>query len=110
MSKTITLKCPVYIEEVGTPGSEDYQPDDICGNPIEVDAWPAERMTHWYPGSPAGFEVVEAGCGHAAVIEERYYDTILEQIADRERSAAEYTIDRYIEEKLDREWERRFRV
>jgi len=94
---SITLKCPVY--DAATM-------DNVCDQEIEVDAWPAERMTHWYPGSPAGFEVVEADCGHAGVIEDKYYDTIMEQLADRERSASEYAIDAMIERRIDQVWAR----
>lgn len=66
------LSCPVYVEA----------DDDICAKPIKVDAWPGEPMTYWYPGSPPGVEVVEAECEHAETIMEKYYDDIMQQLAD----------------------------
>ncbi len=80
---SITLKCPVFV----------YETDDICGQEIELDAWPEEPMTHWYPGSPAGFEIVDAPCGHAAEIEDKYWDVIMEHLGERELDAQSAAID-----------------
>ncbi len=59
------MNCPVRLD------------DDICDAWIKIHAWPAEKMTHEYPGSPAGFEVSEAPCGHAVFIEDLYEDEVL---------------------------------
>jgi hypothetical protein len=90
MSKTITLTCPAWIDE-----------DEICGALIEVDAWHSEPMTHWYPGSPPGFEVVNASCGHAGVIEDKYYDYVMQQLAELELDTLERAAERRYERLAD---------
>lgn len=92
MARTITLKCPVYVEDK----------DDLCGENVEIDAWAEEKQTHWYPGSPPGFEVVDALCGHAAVIEDEYYDEVMGYLIQREIDAMERAAERRYDRKLER--------
>lgn len=91
---SLKMRCPVY----------DDQKDDCCGREIQLDYWPEERMTHWYPGSPAGFDITSAPCGHLDKLEKEYYDQIHEEIGrmllDAKISAEEYRA----EARLERMW------
>ena len=93
MAKLIIMTCPGYVEAK----------DDVCGGKIEIDTWQGEPMTHWYPGSLPGFEVVDAPCGHTQEIDELHYDTIMQELNERTLNAVEAAIDAAIE----RAWERK---
>ena len=97
MAKTIIMTCPVYVEEK----------DDVCGEKIEINAWSGEPMTYWYPGSSPGFEVVDAPCGHCVKIEERYWETVMQWLSDRERDAMEAASEARVEHAIELAWERK---